>query len=807
MSGVIESGNVAFGPLFTIDAPPDLDGGSHVIEVVDAAGAVLTSVRFTPLLRTDETTGPDPNGAQTFTVVVPRPAGATGLVVRSETSELLGTLTISGAVPTVQLLAPTPPSTFVGEGVVTWSITDADSSLHTTRVQYSNDNGVTWAELGAVDTRQLLVNFDDLPGGASTALRLMVSDGINSSTSTFGPFTTPKKSAVSARILSPRADLVVASRTLFLEGVGFDTDDGVLKGTALTWTSNIAGPLGTGERIAVNLDTGRHAIELVASDRDGNRAAATVTVVVAGIPPEVALTIQAINTPTTCVAATISVTAAGLSPAIVEYSLNRGADWTRVPVEALPFRFIVPGSGSFDMVARVFDAANQITADGERFSTSANCASVTPTAWLAPAGLSTQTIAVTPTVGNLAWTSYTDQPWLTVLPGSATGAGSVTLTAAPTTSVATRSATAWIAGQAVTVTQAAGAPSFAITPTLWTAPNAGGTQTITVSTSFTDAPWAASSSAEWLTVSAAGGIGSGGVTVTAAANPGGTRTATVTIAGHTVSVSQGQASPFDLRVTHVAGNLVTLRWSWSGPTTAGFVVAGGVQPGQTLATLPAGSASPIFTFTAPTGAFFVRVHAADDTAFVRPSNEVPLVVNLPVAPSPPVNLLGTVSGNRLDLAWTNTFGGGAPTAVTLQVTGAATAALPLALTERFSFTGVPPGTYTFAVVATNAGGASATSDSLTLTFPSPCTGAPLPPNRFLAYRIGRTVFVVWEPAETGPAPTDFILNVAELGLNVPTAGGRALSGTVLPGSYTLAVSATNPCGASGLTPAQTLVVP
>jgi hypothetical protein len=32
--------------------------------------------------------------------------------------------------------------------------------------------------------------------------------------------------------------------------------------------------------------------------------------------------------------------------------------------------------------------------------------------------------------------------------------------------------------------------------------------------------------------------------------------------------------------------------------------------------------------------------------------------------------------------------------VTLQVTGAVTVALPLGLTEHFSFTGVPPGTYT-----------------------------------------------------------------------------------------------------------------
>jgi hypothetical protein len=38
------------------------------------------------------------------------------------------------------------------------------------------------------------------------------------------------------------------------------------------------------------------------------------------------------------------------------------------------------------------------------------------------------------------------------------------------------------------------------------------------------------------------------------------------------------------------------------------------------------------------------VHAADDTAFERPSNEVPLVVNVPAPPSAPSNLLATIDG-------------------------------------------------------------------------------------------------------------------------------------------------------------------
>ena len=37
--------------------------------------------------------------------------------------------------------------------------------------------------------------------------------------------------------------------------------------------------------------------------------------------------------------------------------------------------------------------------------------------------------------------------------------------------------------------------------------------------------------------------------------------------------------------------------------------------------------------------------------------------------------------------------------------------------------------------------------------------------------------------------------------------GRTLSGVVGPGSYTLSVSAANPCGASATTATQTVIVP
>ena len=138
--------------------------------------------------------------------------------------------------------------------------------------------------------------------------------------------------------------------------------------------------------------------------------------------------------------------------------------------------------------------------------------------------------------------------------------------------------------------------------------------------------------------------------------------------------------PTGLLVVASVGNVVTLRWAppLSGPAPTGYVLEGGIAPGQVLGSLPLGTTSPILTLNLPTGSFFLRVHALSSAARSAASNEVLVHVSVPVAPSPPANLLGLVVGNTLNLTWTTTFGGGAPTNVILDVTGAAVGSAPVA---------------------------------------------------------------------------------------------------------------------------------
>jgi hypothetical protein len=289
-----------------------------------------------------------------------------------------------------------------------------------------------------------------------------------------------------------------------------------------------------------------------------------------------------------------------------------------------------------------------------------------------------------------------------------------------------------------------------------------------------------------------------------ASGPGNIATVSLTVSGPATA-----QPPTGLIASSIVGNVITFRWDapLGGLLPTDYVLEGGLNPGQVLASLRTNSAFPIYTLTAPSGAFYVRVHTISGANRSDASNEIRVFINVPSPPSAPANLLGLVNASSLSVAWRNTFAGGAPTSMMLDVTGAIVGSVPIGPTETATFSAVPAGTYTVRLRATNAAGASAASNPITLTFPSSCSGAPLPPANFLAYKIGNTAYVIWDPPLTGPAPTSYVLNVGgPITAIIPTTA-RSLSGVVPPGTYNLSVAATNVCGSSPATPVQVLAVP
>jgi hypothetical protein len=273
-------------------------------------------------------------------------------------------------------------------------------------------------------------------------------------------------------------------------------------------------------------------------------------------------------------------------------------------------------------------------------------------------------------------------------------------------------------------------------------------------------------------------------------------------------VDQAQP-PTGLVASSIIGSRITLKWTppTFGPAPTGYVIEGGVSPGETLATIPTGSSAPTLTFDAPPGSFYLRVYAVAGGTRSRTSSEIRVHVNAPTAPSVPANLLGLAHGSTVSLAWRNTFSGGMPTGLVLDVTGSLNTSLPLPMGDTFTYNGVPDGTYTFSLRATNAIGMSGPSSPVTLSFPAKCTGVPQRPVGVVASRNGAVISLAWEPAASGTAPTSYLVNVTGAAtLSVPTTA-RSVSGAVGPGTYTLRVVAVNACGSSAASSSTTVVIP
>ena len=337
--------------------------------------------------------------------------------------------------------------------------------------------------------------------------------------------------------------------------------------------------------------------------------------------------------------------------------------------------------------------------------------------------------------------------------------------------------------------------------------NGGGTMAAQLVTTAAHGTLALAGDGGFSYTPSAGFVGSDVFTYRAVNSGGPGNTVTVSL---TVSAAPaGPQPPTGLVAWSVVGNRVTLRWTppAAGTTPTGYVMDGGVLPGQILASLATGGTQPVFTFTAPTGSFYVRVRTLAGAQSSAASSEIRIHVNVPVAPSPPANLLGLVNGSTLALSWRSTFAGGAPAAIILDVTGTLSASLPLGMAETFVFQPVPGGVYNFSVRAVNAGGVSLPSNVVTLPFPAGCQAPPQPPPNFIAYKTGNVISLQWDPPATGTAATGYTLHVGgSFTLNLPLAA-RSLSAPVGPGTYVLSVSAVNACGASSPTAQTTITVP
>lgn len=265
-------------------------------------------------------------------------------------------------------------------------------------------------------------------------------------------------------------------------------------------------------------------------------------------------------------------------------------------------------------------------------------------------------------------------------------------------------------------------------------------------------------------------------------------------------------APSNFRVAARTATTVTLEWRGeSGTTPDGFVVEGGVQPGQTLVSLAVAASTRTLVVPLGPGVYHARVHAVRGGVRSAPSNELTLAAGLAVAPAAPRHLLGLTSGSAVALSWAPALEGGPVEAIRLDVTGSLAASVLLPPGETFSAAGVPAGTYRATVSALNAAGSSAPSNPVLLFVPEACI-EPNPPEDLRVTATGRTIRVTWAPPSAGAAVSRYDLVVQGSLVGTFPMFAREVTAEA-SGTFTIRVIAVNACGTSPATAPLTIAVP
>jgi hypothetical protein len=250
----------------------------------DAGGQALHTHDF------DVTTSyPDPGGSERrfFLELLPDDTEVARVVLMRDTTELDERL-VSAQSPEVTLLYPNGGESFDEAMSIAWSGSDGDGDDIFYSLQYSPDNGQTWqaVTVNLGDTGIDLDTLEDLPGSDEALIRVIATDGINTSTDESDAVFSVARHSPNAGILEPSTGRVYGSGEIVkLRGYGRDTEDGSMDHEALSWTSDLDGVLGAGRELWVSdLVTGTHHITLTATDSDGLSGTDETTVIVSAMP-------------------------------------------------------------------------------------------------------------------------------------------------------------------------------------------------------------------------------------------------------------------------------------------------------------------------------------------------------------------------------------------------------------------------------------------------------------------------------------------------------------------------------------------
>jgi hypothetical protein len=149
-------------------------------------------------------------------------------------------------------------------------------------LEYTPD-GQNWRALTTNITQtQTVVNFNNLPGGQQFRIRILVTDGVNTTETTSAAFVVPPKPPKASIDYPKPGARYMAGMNVTLSGDAHDRQDGILASdAALVWSSDRDGILGRGSEVNLHtLSVGTHTLTLSATNSFSLTASASVTITI-----------------------------------------------------------------------------------------------------------------------------------------------------------------------------------------------------------------------------------------------------------------------------------------------------------------------------------------------------------------------------------------------------------------------------------------------------------------------------------------------------------------------------------------------
>ncbi len=241
---------------------------------------------------------------------------------------------------------------------------------------------------------------------------------------------------------------------------------------------------------------------------------------------------------------------------LIGVELPGSSTWTYSPAQPQH-----PTSDSYPYTVRVFESGTLYyfaMDNGGNYPTSATGVtiaippppSISPTSVTLAAKGGSKSVSVKVKGTDCPWTAVSNDPFITITSGSSgTGNGKVVYTVPGNTNTTDLTGTLTIAGQTVTINQAAGGCTFKLSPKsakFGFIGTVAESKTVKVKANFGDCAWTAVSNDSFITITGgASGIGNGTVSYTVAENPNNNtpRTGTITIGGETFTITQSSVLP------------------------------------------------------------------------------------------------------------------------------------------------------------------------------------------------------------------------------------------------------------------------